>query len=192
MRAKDKLNVITICGSLRKASYNATLARMLPKLAPPGMAIAPGPPFDAIPHYNEDVQNLSGFPDTLTRFAEAIHTADGVIIVSPEHNWSVPGSLKNAIDWVSRMKDHALVNKPVALQSASDSLLGGARMQGHLRQALSSINALVLVRPEVFVNQVASKVDPTTLELKDQRTIEIVKQQLARFEQFIRRFGGSW
>jgi chromate reductase len=182
----DVLNVITISGSLRKGSYNTALARLLPRLAPAGMKIAGGPPFDSFPHYNLDIQNESGFPPPVTAFADAVRAADGVIIVSPEYNWTIPGALKNAIDWISRLKDQPFKGKPVALQSCSPSLLGGARMQYHLRQSLTSIDALLLGRPEVIVTFAQNKFDEKTLELKDQSTIDVIKLQLAGFEAFIR------
>src|SRR6202041_3005556 len=172
-------NVISICGSLRKASYNAALARTLPLLAPAGMTIAPAPPWDKFPIYNADNQNSSGFPADVTAWADAIRAADGVIIVSPEYNWSIPGGLKNAIDWVSRMKDVPFKEKPVAIQSCAGGVLGGARMQYHLRQSLLSIDAFLFGKPEILVTFAAKKFDEKTLELTDQPTIDIVKQQLA-------------
>jgi chromate reductase len=183
----DVLNVITICGSLRKGSFNAALARALPPLAPPGLKITPAPAYDTFPHYNFDIQNTSGFPADVTTFANAIRSADGVIIVSPEYNWTIPGALKNAIDWVSRMKDQPFKDKPVVLQSCSPSLLGGSRMQYHLRQSLTSIDAQLFGRPEVIVTFAQQKFDEKTLQLKDQPTIDIIKQQLAGFEAWIRR-----
>src|SRR5262249_33087322 len=114
-------------------------------------------------------------------------SADAVIIVSPEYNWSIPGGLKNAIDWVSRMKDQPFKDKPVALQSAAGGILGGSRMQYHLRQSLTSIDAILFGRPEVIVTFAAQKFDPNTLELKDQTAIDLIKQQLAGFEKFVRR-----
>jgi chromate reductase, NAD(P)H dehydrogenase (quinone) len=182
----DALNVITISGSLRKGSYNTALARQLPRFAPAGLKIASGPTFDSFPHYNLDVQNESGFPPPVTAFGDAVRAADGVIIVSPEYNWTIPGALKNAIDWISRLKDQPFKNKPVALQSCSPSLLGASRMQYHLRQSLTSIDALLFGRPEVIVTFAQQKFDEKTLELKDQPTIDIIKQQLVGFEAFIR------
>ena len=126
----------------------------------------------------------------MTAWADAIRAADGVIIVSPEYNWSIPGGLKNAIDWVSRFKEVPFKEKPVALQSCAGGALGGARMQYHLRQCLTSIDALIFGKPEIFVSFSAKKFDEKTLELTDQPTIDIVKQQLASFEKFIRRMNG--
>ena len=82
----DTLNVITIHGSLRKGSFNAALARTLPKLAPPGMTIGPAPSWAAFPIYNADDQAASGIPAPVQALADAIRKADGVIIVSPEYN----------------------------------------------------------------------------------------------------------
>jgi chromate reductase, NAD(P)H dehydrogenase (quinone) len=189
--ADSTLNVVTICGSLRKGSYNAALARTLPALAPPGLSIKPAPAWDKFPVYNADIQNSTGFPPEVVVWADAIRAADAVIIVSPEYNWSIPGGLKNAIDWSSRLKDVPFTNKPVALQSCSGGLLGGARMQYHLRLTLTTLDAFLFGKPEVFVNFSAKKFDEKTLELTDQPTIDMVKQQLAGFEKFIRRLNGT-
>ena len=185
--ADNTLNVLSICGSLRKGSYNAALMRTLPSLAPEGMSIKPAPAWDKMPIYNFDIQNEHGFPADVTAWADAIRGADGIIIVSPEYNWSIPGGLKNAIDWVSRMKDVPFKEKPVAIQSCAGGVLGGARMQYHLRQCLTSIDAFLFGKPEVLVTFAAKKFDEKTLALTDQPTIDIVKQQLAGFERFIRR-----
>jgi chromate reductase, NAD(P)H dehydrogenase (quinone) len=187
--ADKQLDVLVICGSLRKGSYNAALARTLPALAPAELKLRPAPAFDKFPIYNHDIQDTTGFPAEVQAWADAIRSADGVIIVSPEYNWSIPGGLKNAIDWVSRMKDQPFKDKPVALQSAAGGILGGSRMQYHLRQSLTSIDTILFGRPEVLVTFAAQKFDDKTLELKDQTAIDLIKQQLAAFEKFIRRLG---
>src|SRR3984893_94913 len=181
------LDVITICGSLRKGSYNAALARTLPSLAPPGLTPRAAPSFAGLPVYNFDEHQAGGIPPIAIAWADAIRTADAVIIVSPEYNWSIPGGLKNAIDWASRMKDQPFAGKPVALQSAATGLLGGSRMQYHLRQSLTSIDALMFPKPEVIVTFAAKKFDEKTLELTDQPTRDMMKLQLEPFEHFVRR-----
>jgi chromate reductase, NAD(P)H dehydrogenase (quinone) len=186
----NQLNVAVVCGSLRKGSYNASLARTLPSLAPPGMAVTAAPAWDQMPVYNHDLHEGGVFPGEVTAWGDAIRAADGVIIVSPEYNWSIPGGLKNAIDWVSRFKEVPFKEKPVALQSCAGGALGGSRMQYQLRQSLTSIDALIFGKPEVFVSFSAKKFDEKTLELIDQPTIDIIKQQLASFEKFIRRMNG--
>ena len=187
----DQLDVLVICGSLRKGSYNAALSRTLPALAPPALKLRPAPSFAKIPIYNFDDQSSTGFPAEAVAWADAIRSADALIMVSPEYNWSIPGGLKNAIDWVSRMKEQPFKGKPVALQSAAAGILGGARMQYHLRMSLTSIDALLFGRPEVIVTFAAQKFDENTLELKDATAIDLVKQQLAGFEKFARRVAGK-
>jgi chromate reductase len=182
-----QLDVLVICGSLRKGSYNAALARTLPALAPAGMKLRAASSFERFPIYNFDIQNATGFPPEIVAWADAIRSADGLILVSPEYNWSIPGGLKNAIDWVSRMKDQPFKDKPVALQSAAGGILGGSRMQYHLRQSLTSVDAVLFGRPEVIVTFAAQKFDEKTLELKDQTAIDMIKLQLGEFEKFIRR-----
>jgi chromate reductase len=189
--AEQPLDVLVICGSLRKGSYNAALARMLPRLAPAGISFRSAPSFAKLPIYDHDIQTASGFPAEVNAWADAIRSADALIIVTPEYNWSIPGGLKNAIDWVSRMKDQPFKDKPVALQSAAGGILGGSRAQYHLRQCLTSVDAILFGRPEVIVTFAPQKFDEKTLELKDPTAIDLIKQQLAGFEEFVRRVGGK-
>jgi chromate reductase, NAD(P)H dehydrogenase (quinone) len=179
------LNVTTICGSLRKGSYNAMVQRALPSLAPDGMVLREAPSFAEFPLYNADVQTSTGFPGPVGALAEAIRTADGLIIVSPEYNFSIPGGLKNALDWVSRLPNQPFAGKPVALQSASPGPLGGARVQYDLRRAMVFLDAFVLNKPEIFVGSCAAKIDDKTGQLKDETTRNFIKQQLAAFAKFI-------
>jgi chromate reductase len=180
------LNILVICGSLRKNSFNAALARTLPELAPQGMNFKSAPAFDNLPMYNSDIQEASGFPPGAEDLATAIRGADGVIIVSPEYNWTIPGALKNAIDWVSRMKEQPFKEKPVAIQSCSMGPLGGSRMQYHMRMTLTYLNAFTFGTPEVIVSMAQNKFDKD-LKLTDETTRNFVKQQLAGFAKFIAR-----
>ena len=186
----DQLNVLVICGSLRKGSYNAALTRALPALAPPEIKLVTAPPIGDFPLYNADIQEASGFPPAAEDLATAIRAAYAVLFVSPEYNWSMPGVLKNAIDWVSRMKDQPFKDKPVAIQSCSQGVLGGARMQYHWRMSMTFLQAFIFGTPEVFVSQAQTKFDKDTLELKDQPTKDMVKAQLAAFAKFIVRVKG--
>jgi chromate reductase len=189
MVRKNKLDVVVIVGSLRDGSYNAIVAEALPELAPDEMSIRLAPSFEDFPLYDADIQKESGVPAPVSEFAEAIRSADGIIVVSPEYNFSIPGGLKNALDWVSRLEDQPFASKPVAIQSASPSRLGGGRVQYHLRQVMVFLDALVLNKPEVFVSNVAGKVDEETGELTDETTKKFLRQQLAAFADFIRRVG---
>lgn len=176
--------VIAICGALRKNSFNKMLANALPELAPQGMTILPAPSI-AMPLYNGDLEE-QGFPQEALALADAIRAADGVILVSPEYNFSIPGVLKNAIDWVSRLKNQPFAGKPVALQSASPGAVGGARMQYDLRKVLTALDAPTLMRPEIFVGQCAAKFDAGG-RLTDEATRDFLKKQLTAFEAFIAR-----
>ena len=182
----EQLKVLVICGSLRKGSYNAALARALPEFAPPGMTFTSAPAYEAMPMYNADLQEASGFPPAAEDLAAAIRAADGVVIVSPEYNWSIPGALKNAIDWVSRMKEQPFKEKPVAIQSCSQGPLGGSRMQYHMRMMFTYLNAFIFGTPEVIVSVAQNKFDKD-LKLTDETTRKFVQQQLAGFAKFIER-----
>jgi chromate reductase len=184
------LNVISICGSLRKGSYNAMVQRSIPALAPAGMTIKASPPIGDLPLYNADVQAV-GFPAAVNMLADTIRAADGVIFNTPEYNYSVPGVLKNAIDWVSRLPNQPFANKPIALQSASQGVLGGARAQYHLRQMMVFLDAIVFNRPEIFINSAKGKFDEAKGELTDQPSRDIIKQQLEGFAKFIARIGAK-
>jgi chromate reductase len=183
----DQFNVLVICGSLRKGSYNAALTRALPGLVPPEIKLVAAPSFAALPLYNADTQETSGFPKPAQDLASAIRAADGVLFVTPEYNWSMPGGLKNAIDWVSRMKEQPFEGKPVAIQSCSQGPLGGARMQYHWRMSMTFLKAFIFGTPEVFVGNAAAKFNKDTLELTDQGTKDAVKAQLTAFAKFISR-----
>ena len=187
--ADTAMNVISICGSLRKGSYNRMVMNLLPGWAPANLKISEAPPFAEFPLYNADVQNSSGFPAPVQTLADAIRAAAGVIFVSPEYNYSIPGGLKNAIDWVSRLPNQPLAGKPVAIQSASPSVLGGARAQYHLRQMMVFLDALVFNKPEIMVTFVNTKVDEAQGVLTDEPTRKIIAQQLAAFSKFITRLG---
>jgi chromate reductase len=183
----DTLNVLAICGSLRKGSFNRMLMNTSIDLAPAGMTIKEGPSFAGFPIYNFDDQQATGFPKSVDALNDAVKAADGVLVVSAEYNWSIPGGLKNAIDWLSRYKEVPIKNKPVAIQSAAPGLLGGSRMQYHLRMTLQAIDAQLFGKPEVIVNMAAQKFDQASGALNDQAALDLIKQQLAAFAAFIKR-----
>lgn len=180
------LYFVTLLGSLRRGSYHAALARALPGLAPEGVTISPLGSVRDIPHYDADLQ-AEGFPPPVLAMGAAIKAADGVIIVTPEYNYSVPGALKNALDWLSRLPDTPLMGKPVAIQTGSPGLIGGARCQYHLRQVLVFLDAYVLNKPEVMVSQIASKVSPDNGEFSDKAALDFVMTQIQTFSSFARR-----
>ena len=125
------------------------------------------------------------------KLADAIRAADGVIFNTPEYNFSIPGGLKNAIDWVSRVPNQPFAGKPVAVQSATGGPLGGGRMQYDLRRTMLFLDALTFGRPEIFIGNCSQRIDAKTGEITDQQTIGFIRQQLNAFATFIERHGGK-
>ena len=181
------LKVLTICGSLRKGSFNAMLQRALPALAPEGMQMTPAPSFADFPPLDMDVLATGGYPRQVLALADAMRAADGVIICSPEYNRTIPGALKNALDWVSASPGQLFAGKAMAILSASPSPIGAARMQYDLRKVLAALDAVLLNAPEVFIGECARKFDAKSGALTDQATRGLIEQQLAAFEALIRR-----
>jgi chromate reductase, NAD(P)H dehydrogenase (quinone) len=185
--AEDKpLQFVVMVGSLRRGSFNAAIARALPELAPDGVSIEPLGSVGEFPLYNHDLQE-EGFPPAATAMAEAIAKSDGVIFVTPEYNHSVPGVLKNALDWISRLPNQPFAGKPVAIQSASPGLFGGLRAQLHLRHMFVFLDARALNKPEVIIPEVHTKIDPETGDVTDPATRGFIADQLKAFAAFVRR-----
>ena len=182
---KLAMNIISICGSLRKGSYNRILMNALPGLAPAGMSLKEAPSFAEFPLYNADIKNSSGFPATVGTMADAIRSADGVIFCTPEYNFSIPGVLKNAIDWLSRPPhDAKLKGKPVAILGAGGRL-GSARAQYHLRQVCGCLGMLPVPRPEIFVLNAWERFDADG-RLTDQAVIRQLGELLAALDDWAR------
>ncbi len=152
------INILGIAGSLRARSFNRMALAAARELAPDGMSIQPFEGLGDIPLYNEDVKAL-GFPPAATELRRAIAEADGLLVVTPEYNFSVPGVLKNAIDWASRPPQMPLAGKPAAIMGASSGLMGTVRAQMHLRLILGGLNMPVMSRPEVLIREAATKFD---------------------------------
>ena len=188
MSDQKPLHFVSLLGSLRKGSFNGAVARALPALAPAGTRVQALGSVGDFPLYNADIQ-AGGFPAPVAAMGEAIAKADGVIIVTPEYNYSISGVLKNAIDWLSRLPAQPFAGKAVAIQSGSPGALGGARAQYQLRQSLVFLDAHVLNKPEVMISQIATKVDAATGELTDEATRTFITAQLQAFAAFVRRLG---
>jgi chromate reductase, NAD(P)H dehydrogenase (quinone) len=178
------VRVLGFAGSLRGGSYNRMALRASGELLPPGMTLEA---FDlaSIPLYNDDVRAL-GFPAPVQEFRESIAAADALLIVTPEYNYSMPGVLKNAIDWASRPPNQPFDGKPVATMGASPSMLGTARAQYHLRQSCVYLNMHVLNRPEVMIAHCQERFDAEG-RLVDEQTRKIVVQLLASLGDWTRR-----
>lgn len=149
------MKILGISGSLRKNSYNTAALRAAQELFPQGVTLEI---FDLspIPMYNEDVRP---FPAAVQSFGERIAAADALLIATPEYNHSIPGVLKNALDWVSRLPNQPCEGKPVALFGVSAGRFGTVRAQLHLREVCTALGMFVLPKPELFISQAEEKFD---------------------------------
>lgn len=171
------LSVLGLCGSLRRDSINRAVLRTAQALAPDaGMQIEAADIAD-VPLYNEDVY-AQGFPAPVGRLREQIRAADALLFVTPEYNYSVPGVLKNAIDWVSRPPEQPFAGKPAAIMGASPSSLGTARAQYHLRQTLVFLDVHPLNKPEVMIGSAHERFGAQG-ELNHAPTREVIGKLLA-------------
>jgi chromate reductase len=164
------MHFIALSGSLRQASYNTALLRNAAQLLPAGVSMTVLT-LEQLPLLNPDTL-ADGFPHQVNDLAERIQTADGLVLASPEFNYSVTAAMKNAIDWLSIHPLAPLKNKPTAILSTSPSAFGGARAQYQLRQMLIYPDAKLLNQPEVMVanaterfNQQGDLTDPASREL---------------------------
>ena len=167
--------ILGIAGSLRRSSYNRALLRIAQPLVPKDARMEVFD-LDGIPPYNQDDEQNP--PERVTLFKSRIRAADAILFASPEYNYSVPGVLKNAIDWASRpYGDNAWVGKPVAVMGASVGALGTARAQYHLRQSFVFFNMHPVNQPEVMVSNAAQRFDEQG-NLVDQKTKELIGKLL--------------
>lgn len=176
------LDIVGLCGSLRAASFNRMAMKLAGELLPATMRLE-AVEWRDLPIFDADVL-ARGMPAPVAALRERIRRADGVLIVTPEYNFSLPGGLKNAIDWISRGDDQPFSQKPVAIQSASPGPLGGARVQYDVRRVMLFLNAMVLVKPEVFIGAAAGKFDAQG-QCTDETTRKFVGEQMRAFERWI-------
>jgi chromate reductase len=183
---KKSIRVLGFAGSLRKGSCNKALLRAASELVPEGAELNV---FDleGIPPFNQDSETR--VPERVKEFKRKIKAADAILIVTPEYNYSVPGVLKNAIDWASRpYGDNSFEDKPVSIMSASGGMLGGAKAQYHLRQTLVSLNMHPVNRPEVIVPFASEKIDEKG-RLTDEKTRQRIRELLESLIAWTRRLG---
>lgn len=178
------LHVVGISGSLRAGSFNGMALRLAGQCMPASMTLEVTD-WHSVPPFNADVLK-QGVPATVAALRERIRRADGLILATPEYNFSIPGMLKNLLDWLSRGDDQPLAGKPVALLSAATGPLGGARVQYDLRRVLLFVDAMVLVKPEVFIGQAQAKFSAEG-ECTDEATRHFVEAQMTAFARWITR-----
>jgi chromate reductase, NAD(P)H dehydrogenase (quinone) len=180
------MNVLGISGSLRKGSYNSMALRAAQKLAPAGMRIDIAD-IGAIPLYNDDVR-LAGEPPPVAELKAKVRAADAVLIVTPEYNFSIPGVLKNTLDWLSRPPEPPFTGKPVAIMGASPGPVGTARVQYDLRKVLVFLDAFTVNKPEVFISFAQNKFDAQG-DLTDEPTAKFMTELLVSLEKLKTRLG---
>lgn len=178
------IRILGISGSLRAASFNTATLPACQELCSAGMVIEI---FDiaGIPPFNQDLEGDP--PEKIRQLKERVRSSDGVLFVSPEYNYSIPGHLKNAIDWASRpYGDSAWDGKPALIMGATTGTGGTAKMQYHLRQSMVFLDMHPLNRPEVMITTAQDKFDDHG-NLTDEATREHLRKALAAFADWIRR-----
>jgi chromate reductase, NAD(P)H dehydrogenase (quinone) len=179
----DKLTILGIAGSLRKASFNRAALRAAQKLAPDNTTLEIFE-IDGIPGFNQDEEKNP--PAKVAELKARVRAADAVLFVTPEYNYSIPGVLKNAIDWASRpYGDSAWNGRPVAIMGASVGVFGSARAQYHLRQCFVFLNMDAVNQPEVMIGNAAQRFDEQG-NLTDEQSKTLIKQLLQNLVQKIR------
>lgn len=181
----ETTKVFAISGSLRKGSFNRLALRTAIELTPPGMTIDHYENLADIPPYNDDVRE-KGYPPVVEDLRKRIKAADAILFVTPEYNYSVPGVLKNAIDWASRPPEPPLDSKPCAIMGASMGVLGSARAQYHLRQMCVFLNMFPINRPEVMIAQAHSKFDAQG-KLTDDQARQLIADLLKNLAAWVQR-----
>lgn len=181
-------NVIMIVGSLRKGSFNKRLALALERLQHPQLHLSFAN-IEDIPLYNQDLDN--DLPSAVVRLKQQIASADGVLLVTPEYNRSMPGVLKNIIDWGTRpYGQNVWSGKPMAIAGTSQSSVATAVAQSHLRSIMVAIDAILMGQPEVYLNYNASLIDDN-FNITVEGTQKYLQGFLDRFAQWISLHGGS-
>ncbi|MBE7517474.1 MAG: NAD(P)H-dependent oxidoreductase [Chloracidobacterium sp.] len=181
------MKILGISGSLRKGAYNTAVLHAVGEIVPEGVDFEI---FDlsGIEPFNDDM--AADPPQKVKDLKAAVRSADAVIFSSPEYNYSIPGHLKNAIDWASRpYGDNVWEDKPALIVGASIGAIGTARMQYHLRQSMVFLNMHPLNKPEVMINNAADKFDENG-ELKDEKTREHLKRAVEALIVRAKRFQG--
>ncbi len=193
MTSTTPLSVLGICGSLRRGSYNGAALRAARDLAPAGMTLEIAG-LGGIPPYDEDLRAehlpAGGLPPAVVALRAKIAAADALLIATPEYNFSIPGVLKNAIDWASRPPDQPFDGKPLAILGASPGRTGTARAQYHLRQCFVFLNAHLLNKPEVMIGGASTLFDEAG-RLTDDATRARLAELLEALADWTRRLGAA-
>jgi chromate reductase, NAD(P)H dehydrogenase (quinone) len=176
--------ILGLSGSLRQASYNTAALMAAQSLAPDGTVITLAD-LSGIPIYNDD-ERARAFPPRVTELVSRIRAADALMIATPEYNYSVPGMLKNVIDWVSKAPEQPFRNKPMAILGASMGAFGTARAQYDLRKMFVFLDAHLLNQPEVMIATAQTRFDADG-RLTDDATRKLIMAQIVALREWARR-----
>jgi len=176
------IHLVGISGSLRKDSFNTMLLKAVSELLPDSVTIEFLSIAD-LPVYNGDmdIPTRAARPEAVKKFRDVLAKADGIVIVSPEYNYSIPGGLKNAVDWASRGEDSPLMGKHVSLMGATQGQWGTVRMQLAFLPVFNTLKMQHINKFEVFVSMAQKKFDQDG-NLTDMDTKELVKKHLEVFQ----------
>ena len=181
----DYIQLVGLSGSLRKGSYNTMLLNSALQLLPTDVSMEIIS-IEDIPLYNGDLDlpSVKHRPQPVEHFRKMLNDADGILISSPEYNYSIPGGLKNAIDWASRGEDSPLLRKPVAVIGATTGLWGTTRMQVAFHNVFLFLDMKPVYKPEVLVAQAEKKFDKNG-NLIDEMAKKLLKQKLEALKEMI-------
>ena len=181
----ESVHLIGMSGSLRKDSFNTRLLFAVQELLPENVTMGIVSIADQ-PLYNADLDLpcAKQRPPIVQQFREVLATADGFVFVSPEYNYSIPGGLKNAIDWASRGEDSPLMNKPVAVMGATPGMWGTVRMQTAFLPVFTFLNMKPVLKPEILIAQASKKFDVQG-KLIDDKAKDLIKQKLVALKELI-------
>ncbi|MCL2682676.1 MAG: NAD(P)H-dependent oxidoreductase [Bacteroidales bacterium] len=180
---ETQLKIVALCGSLRKDSYNKKLIQLSQMLSPEQMTITLVS-YDDVPYYNQDLDTNEAMPKPVAVFKQALAEADGFLIVSPEFNYSIPGALKNALDWASRGNPSPLFGKPVSLMGATVGMLGTSQMQNVFLSFFRLMNMPLVLQPQIFISQVQTKFDEVG-NFTDEKGKQLIQQNLENLKLLI-------
>lgn len=184
MNAAERFDVLAVSGSLRRGSFNTRLLKAVKAMAPDTLAIDIITP-RGIPLYDGDVEAEHGIPAEVEALKDRVRSADAIIVSTPEYNFSVPGVLKNMIDWLSRGERQPFNGKHIGIMGASTGPVGTARSQYHLRMTLQGLYGVVMPRPEIFVTHARDKFNADG-RLTDEATEKVIGIWLKHFEPWVR------
>jgi chromate reductase, NAD(P)H dehydrogenase (quinone) len=183
MHSRNDAQVLAISGSLRRSSFNTSLLGAMAARAPDGVSISVYEDLGAIPFFNEDLE-ANGGPESVMRLRTAVARADAILIATPEYNQSMPGVLKNLVDWLSRSEPDVLAGKPLAIVGATAGSWGTRLAQAALRQTLTACGAFIMPAPQVYLRGAGDLFDAEG-SLTDENTGKQLVSFLESFRQWI-------